>query len=225
MIGFFGNWNSFLKVIDYFYFITDFFKYLQSTLPEVNDVPRQQGAAAGASTTVDYQSELHIMSRAARVLLSGIVCTIGPVSREPDFLVDMIAAGMNIARMNFSHGTHEYHGQTIANVRKAVEKFTSERGYDPSIAIALDTKGPEIRTGILEGDDGRKEVTLEMGAQIKITTDDQYKDKCSQNILWVDYKNITKVLSPGKRIFIDDGLISVIVRETGKIRLMMFCPI
>jgi len=187
-----------------------------STLPEVNDVPRQQGAAAGASTTVDYQSELHIMSRAARVLLSGIVCTIGPVSREPDFLVDMIAAGMNIARMNFSHGTHEYHGQTIANVRKAVEKFTSERGYDPSIAIALDTKGPEIRTGILEGDDGRKEVTLEMGAQIKITTDDQYKDKCSQNILWVDYKNITKVLSPGKRIFIDDGLISVIVRETGE---------
>jgi len=186
-----------------------------STLPELNDVPRQQGAAAGASTTVDYQSELHIMSRAARVLLSGIVCTIGPVSREPDFLVDMIAAGMNIARMNFSHGTHEYHGQTIANVRKAVEKFTSERGYDPSIAIALDTKGPEIRTGILEGDDGRKEVTLEMGAQIKITTDDQYKDKCSQNILWVDYKNITKVLSPGKRIFIDDGLISVIVRETG----------
>merc|ERR1712241_210559 len=186
-----------------------------STLPEVNDVPRQQGAAAGASTTVDYQSELHIMSRAARVLLSGIVCTIGPVSREPDFLVDMISAGMNIARMNFSHGTHEYHGQTIANVRKAVEKFNSERGYDPCIAIALDTKGPEIRTGILEGDDGRKEVTLEMGGTIKITTDDQYKDKCSQTILWVDYKNITKVLSPGKRIFIDDGLISVIVSEIG----------
>ena len=140
----------------------------------------------------------------------------GPVSREPDFLVDMISAGMNIARMNFSHGTHEYHGQTIANVRKAVEKFNSERGYDPCIAIALDTKGPEIRTGILEGDDGRKEVTLEMGATIKITTDDQYKEKCSQTILWVDYKNITKVLSPGKRIFIDDGLISVIVSEIGK---------
>merc|ERR1711936_64662 len=186
-----------------------------SILPERNDVPKQQGKAHGASTTVDYQSELHIMSRAARVLLSGIVCTIGPVSREPDFLVDMIAAGMNIARMNFSHGTHEYHGQTIANVRKAVEKFNSERGYDPCIAIALDTKGPEIRTGILEGDGGRKEVTLEMGGTIKITTDDQYKEKCSQTILWVDYKNITKVLSPGKRIFIDDGLISVIVSEIG----------
>ena len=54
-----------------------FISYLQSTLPELNDVPRQQGKAHGASTTVDYQSELHIMSRAARVLLSGIVCTIG----------------------------------------------------------------------------------------------------------------------------------------------------
>ena len=140
----------------------------------------------------------------------------GPVSREADFLVDMISAGMNIARMNFSHGTHEYHGQTIANVRKAVEKFGVERGFFPSIAIALDTKGPEIRSGILEGDDGRKEVTLEMGEVIKITTDDQYKEKCSKDVLWVDYKNITKVLTPGKRIFIDDGLISVIVKETGK---------
>ena len=140
----------------------------------------------------------------------------GPVSREADFLVDMISAGMNIARMNFSHGTHEYHGQTIANVRKAVEKFGAERGFFPSIAIALDTKGPEIRSGILEGDDGRKEVTLEMGEAIKITTDDQYKEKCSKDVLWVDYKNITKVLTPGKRIFIDDGLISVIVKETGK---------
>ena len=140
----------------------------------------------------------------------------GPVSREADFLVDMISAGMNIARMNFSHGTHEYHGQTIANVRKAVEKFGVERGFFPSIAIALDTKGPEIRSGILEGDDGRKEVTLEMGEAIKITTDDQYKEKCSKDVLWVDYKNITKVLTPGKRIFIDDGLISVIVKETGK---------
>ena len=62
-------------------------------------------------------SELDVLSRAARVRLSGIVCTIGPVSRDPEFLYDMMEAGMNIARMNFSHGDHKYHKQTIENCR------------------------------------------------------------------------------------------------------------
>merc|ERR1712158_40796 len=86
---------------------------------------------------------------------------------------------------------------------------------DPSVAIALDTKGPEIRTGLLEGDDGRKEITLKKGETIKITTDDQFKEKCTAEVLWVDYKNIGKVISPGKRLFIDDGLISVVCKEIG----------
>jgi len=165
---------------------------------------------------VDYVSELDVMSRAARVRLSGIVCTIGPVSRDPEFLYDMMEAGMNIARMNFSHGTHEYHGQTIDNCRKANDKYQVDKGYGIPLAIALDTKGPEIRTGILEGDDGRKEVILETGSAIKITTDEAFKEKCSKEVLWVDYKNITKVMKPGKRIFIDDGLISVVAKEIGE---------
>merc|ERR1719414_759373 len=155
------------------------------------------------------------MSRAARVRLSGIVCTIGPVSRDPDFLYEMMEAGMNIARMNFSHGTHEYHGQTIANCRTAAAKYAADKGYGIPLAIALDTKGPEIRTGILEGDDGRKELALEAGAAIKIVTDDALREKCTKDTLWVDYKNIPKVLTPGKRIFIDDGLISVVAKEMG----------
>jgi pyruvate kinase len=53
--------------------------------------------------------------------------------------------------------------------------------------------GPEIRTGLLEGDDGRMEVHLVKGATIKITTNDEFKEKCSEKILWVDYKNIIKV--------------------------------
>ena len=79
----------------------------------MSDVPAGQRKAHQAGTMVDYLSNLDVMSRAARVRLSGIVCTIGPVSRDPDFLYEMMEAGMNIARMNFSHGTHEYHGQTI----------------------------------------------------------------------------------------------------------------
>merc|ERR1719410_85363 len=145
--------------------------------------------------------------------LSGIVCTIGPVSRSPEVLLELIENGMNVARMNFSHGSHEYHGETINNVRIANKMYKDKHGVDPSVAIALDTKGPEIRTGLLEGDDGRKEVTLKAGSTIKITTDDQFKEKCTADCLWVDYKNISKVISPGKRLFIDDGLISVVCKE------------
>merc|ERR1719347_1512779 len=65
----------------------------------------------------------------------------------------------------------------------------------------------------LEGDDGRKEITLKRGESIKITTDDEFKEKCSSDVLWVDYKNISKVIAPGKRLFIDDGLISVVCKE------------
>merc|ERR1711983_248979 len=187
---------------------------VSSILPK-SEVPAEQSNAHKVSTTIDYLSGLDILSKAARVRLSGIVCTIGPASKEVDFLVQMIDTGMNIARMNFSHGSYEYHGSTIANCRAAAVKYAEERGYHPSLAIALDTKGPEIRTGFLEGDDGRLELTLEKGASIKITTDDAFKEKCTKETLWVDYKNIPKVLTPGKRIFIDDGLISVVAKEIG----------
>jgi len=183
-------------------------------LPTTN-VPTGQAEAQGASTTVEYMSRLQILSKADKIRLSGIVCTIGPVSKAPDFLVKMIDAGMNVARMNFSHGSHEYHASTIANCREAAKKYKEEKGFDPSLAIALDTKGPEIRTGLLEGDDGRKELIFEAGDTLKLTTDDAFKEKCTKEVVWLDYKNITKVLVPGKRIYIDDGLISVKALEIG----------
>merc|ERR1712181_39001 len=65
------------------------------------------------------------------------------------------------------------------------------------------------------GDDGRKELTLKAGASIKITTDEAFKEKCTSEVLWLDYKNITKVMEPGKRLFIDDGPISVKCTEIG----------
>merc|ERR1712212_1005600 len=89
------------------------------------------------------------------------------------------------------------------------QSYKEEKGFDPSLAIALDTKGPEIRTGLLEGDDGRKELVFEAGDTLKLTTDDAFKEKCTKEVVWLYYKNITKVLLPGKRIYIDDGLISV----------------
>jgi len=177
------------------------------------DVAPGQEKARQSNTNIEYVSSLNMYSTANKMRLSGIVCTIGPVSRSPEVLLELIENGMNVARMNFSHGSHEYHGETMNNVRIANKMYKDKHGVDPSVAIALDTKGPEIRTGLLEGDDGRKEVTLKAGSTIKITTDDQFKEKCTADCLWVDYKNISKVISPGKRLFIDDGLISVVCKE------------
>lgn len=76
---------------------------------------------------------------------------LGPASRDPAMLEKMIEVGMNVARLNFSHGSHEYHGETIKNIRIAAENYSKKIGMTYPLAIALDTKGPEIRTGLLEG--------------------------------------------------------------------------
>merc|ERR1712080_785613 len=188
----------------------------EESILEKMDIPAHQERAREQATQCEYISNLNMYSIANKMRLSGIVCTIGPVSRDPALLLELIENGMNVARMNFSHGSHEYHAQTMENCRIAARMYKEKHGVDPSLAIALDTKGPEIRTGLLEGDDGRKELTLEAGATIKITTDDAWKEKCTSDVLWLDYKNITKVMVPGKRLFIDDGLLSVTCTEVGE---------
>ncbi|XP_048478810.1 pyruvate kinase isoform X2 [Plutella xylostella] len=171
--------------------------------------PCMQMAAANAATHLQHICALDIDSKASYVRLSGIICTIGPVSRDVATLEKMMETGMNVARMNFSHGSHEYHAETIANCRVAEKNYSAKLGMPFSLAIALDTKGPEIRTGLLEGG-GSAEVELKKGDKIKLTTDPAYGEKGNASIVWVDYKNITNVVKPGNRIFIDDGLISVI---------------
>lgn len=170
----------------------------------------QQMHAANATTRLEHLCALNIDSEPSQVRMTGIICTIGPVTKDVKKLQQCMIEGMNIARMNFSHGTHEYHGEVIANVRKAAAGFSEPR----PIAIALDTKGPEIRTGLIDGS-GTAEAILVAGEMIKIVTDDSLMEKCSKEQLWVDYKNITNVVGPGCRIYIDDGLISIICRSKG----------
>lgn len=168
--------------------------------------------AAEANTHLEHMCALDIDSRASYVRLSGIICTIGPASRDPATLEKMMEVGMNVARLNFSHGSHEYHGETIKNIREAVANYSKKIGMPYPLAIALDTKGPEIRTGLLEGG-GSAEVELKRGDTIKLTTDMAYAEKGNKDTIYVDYDNIQKVVKVGNRVYVDDGLISLVVTQ------------
>lgn len=134
-----------------------------------------------------------------------IIGTIGPHTNNVDMLVKLRKAGLNIARLNFSHGTHDYHQTVMDNCRKSEQVYAGR-----PLAIALDTKGPEIRTGVTVD---QADWPLVAGHVLTITTDKAYEEKCDGNILYVDYANITKVLSPGKFIYVDDGVLQLEVVE------------
>ena len=127
-----------------------------------------------------------------------IVCTMGPAVEDEEVLRQLILHGMNVARFNFSHGSHEYHRKNIERVRALSRELAIP------VAIMLDTKGPEVRTGLLE--DGKK-VTLVTGETCVITTDDNVVGTAERFSL--DYKNLPNEVEEGTVILIDDGLIGL----------------
>lgn len=132
-----------------------------------------------------------------------IVCTIGPASESVEILKDMIKAGMNVARLNFSHGTHREHLRRIEAIRRAASDVKGE------VAILLDTRGPEIRLGELE----REPVYLRSGQTVILTTREV---KGTGELLPVTYKDLPRDVSRGNVILLADGLIALKVLETSE---------
>ena len=129
-----------------------------------------------------------------------VICTMGPASDDKDVLKQMMENGMNIARFNFSHGTHKEH---LIRVNR-IKELRDELGYN--IGILQDTKGPEIRLGIFK--DGK--VELKDGNKFTLTTKDieGTVDICS-----ITYKGLINDVAPGTIILINDGLIELEVEK------------
>jgi len=132
-----------------------------------------------------------------------IVCTIGPASESVEKLVELIEAGMNVARLNFSHGDYAEHGQRIQNIREAAKRTGK------NVAILLDTKGPEIRTHNMENG----AIELKEGAQVVVAVNEVLgtPEKFS-----VTYEGLIDDVKAGDKILLDDGLIGLEVLSVDK---------
>jgi pyruvate kinase len=127
-----------------------------------------------------------------------IVCTLGPASSSPERIGELIDAGMSVARLNFSHGTHEDHARTLQNVRSEADR----RGK--AIAVLLDLQGPKIRVGKF----GNGQVDLKAGAEFTITTENCVGD---EKRVSTTYPNLPKDCRPGDHILLDDGYLGLAV--------------
>ncbi|MFR3071677.1 MAG: pyruvate kinase [Paeniclostridium sp.] len=129
-----------------------------------------------------------------------IVCTLGPASQSEEVLTQLVESGLNVCRFNFSHGSHEEHKERFDMAKKVREKLNKP------VAILLDTKGPEIRTGNFDA----PEVLLEEGQKFTITMKDVLGTK---DICTVSYKGLAEDVVAGDTILIDDGLVGLKVEE------------
>ena len=129
-----------------------------------------------------------------------IVCTIGPATNSEEMLTKLVRSGMNVARLNFSHGTHEYHKDTLERIKRV------RRREGMPVAILLDTKGPEIR--VKDFKDGFAE--LREGAEFTLTT---REIEGTEQAVTVTYAGMPAELSEGNSILIDDGNIELCVKR------------
>src|SRR6516164_7238377 len=130
-----------------------------------------------------------------------IVCTIGPASNSEEMVRELMLRGMDVARLNFSHGTHEQHAVVIQRLRKVAAELNR------SICILEDLQGPKIRTGRLESGEP---VALKKGRTVTITSRDV---PVTTEIISTTYQGLAHDVKPGERVLLSDGRVELVVRE------------
>ena len=137
---------------------------------------------------------------------TNIIGTIGPASENEEMFTKLVEAGLNVARINFSHGGYEENAEKIATIKRVREKLNKP------VALLLDTKGPEIRTGKLES--GDEKVTINEGQEFTFVHEDIIGNETKTTI---SYKNLYQDVKPGAKILVDDGAIEFeVVEVNGK---------
>jgi pyruvate kinase len=148
---------------------------------------------------------MKLPSPSSRKRQTKIVCTIGPATQSSEALAELASAGMNVARLNMSHGNHRSHLQVIRNIKSLNKKLP-----DP-IAILMDLQGPEIRTGELS-----QSLNLQTGDVFYFTV---LPDDAEERSVHVNYQDLVKDLRAGERVTVDNGLINLEVLEVSEHRL------
>jgi len=144
-----------------------------------------------------------------------IICTLGPACWEVDQLEKLIDAGMNVARFNFSHGDHEGHAACLERLR------TAAKNKNQNVAVLLDTKGPEIRSGFFA--DGAKKISLVKGEKITLTADYAFKGNAQK--LGCSYPSLAKSVTVGQDILVADGSLVLIVSSIDEAAGEVVCTI
>ncbi|KAG6580306.1 pyruvate kinase [Phytophthora cinnamomi] len=184
-----GSWHRYRSLSQEF---DDVFK------PEASSMAREP-----ANFHVGIEIKQILTPTTARARKTKIICAIGPASWSVEMLGQLLDAGMNVARLNFSHGDHELHQRSLSNLREAM---AARPGCH--CAVLLDTKGPEIRSGFLKG---HKPVQLKAGQTLEITTD--YGVEGDNSRIACTYEQLPTSVSVGSKILCDDGSLVMTVLE------------
>lgn len=159
------------------------------------------------------RASMRKMSTGRAPPLTKIVATIGPASEQLPMLSQVVAAGMRVMRINFSHATYEEADLRATNIKLCPGMSMLHRGTGSNLrAVMLDTQGPEIRTGSFAG--GVKEVELKTGQKITLTTDKAFQNNQSVDRIWISYDRIHENASKNTVILLDDGAVEVVVEKT-----------
>src|SRR5437868_4072111 len=150
--------------------------------------------AGDASIIVDlaFEGAVPVAMRRAK-----IICTIGPASNSETMMRDLMRLGMDVARLNFSHGTHRDHKRSIVRLRRAAKK------EQRTICILQDLQGPKIRTGRLKG---HKPIVLKTGPRVTITPRDV---PGTASLISTTFPSLARELKKGARVLLSDGLIEL----------------